>query len=139
MQGATLSRSRGPTPRIPSGIAKFALVGGSGAVLNTTVLYLLHQGLGVPLVAASLVAVELAVLNNYLINDRWTFPGHARSVRRFARFNASSMAGLALNVVFLLSLAELGVHYIVANLIGIAAGFVVNYTLSSGWVWAGGA
>jgi putative flippase GtrA len=137
-QPATLSLSWKTASRMSSGIGKFVIAGGSGAVLNTAVLYLLHGWLHVPLAAASIVAVELAVVNNYLINNRWTFPGHSSSLRRFARFNASSLVGLAFNVIFLLTLTDLGVHFVVANLVGIAAGFAVNFTLSFNWVWAGG-
>ena len=63
-------------------IIKFVIVGGSGAILNTTVLYALYRWLHLPLVAASALSVELAVMNNYLLHDRWTFGARARSIRR---------------------------------------------------------
>jgi putative flippase GtrA len=116
-------------------IAKFMVVGGSGAVLNTAVLYVLYRWLQMPLVAASAVAVELAVVNNYLLNDRWTFAAGSPRLRRFAKFNASSLGGLAVNVLSVWFLARIGVHVLVANLAGIAAGFAVNLALSGTWVW----
>jgi putative flippase GtrA len=116
-------------------IVKFMLVGGSGAVLNTAVLYLLYQRLHMPLVAASAVAVELAVVNNFLLNDRWTFATRSRSLQRFAKFNVSSLGGLAVNVLSVWFLARHGLPVLVANLAGIAAGMAVNLTLSVTWVW----
>ena len=111
------------------------VVGGSGAVLNTAVLYVLHRRLQMPLAAASALAAEVAVVSNYLLHDRWTFAGRAASIRRFAKFNASSLGGLTVNVLSVWSLAHIGMPFLEANLIGIAAGFAVNFTLSSSWVW----
>jgi putative flippase GtrA len=116
-------------------IAKFIVVGGSGAILNSAVLYALYRGLHMPLVAASALAVEVAVVSNYLLNDRWTFAARTPSLRRFAKFNASSLCGLAVNVLSVWFLTRMGLHFLVANLAGIAAAFAVNFTLSATWVW----
>jgi putative flippase GtrA len=118
-----------------SWIVKFIIVGGSGTVLNTVVLYVLSRWLQMPLVAASAVAVELAVVNNYLLNDWWTFAARSPSLRRFAKFNASSLGGLAVNVLSVWFLTRHGLPVLVANLAGIAAAFAINFTLSSTWVW----
>jgi putative flippase GtrA len=116
-------------------IAKFIVVGGSGAILNSAVLYALYRWLDMPLVAASALAVEVAVVSNYLLNDRWTFVARTPSLRRFAKFNASSLCGLAVNVLSVWFLTRMGLHFLVANLAGIAAAFAVNFTLSATWVW----
>ncbi|WP_373559190.1 GtrA family protein [Streptomyces sp. SA15] len=111
------------------------MVGGAGTVVNTVVLYILHRLLHVPLVVASAVAVELAVVHNYMLNDRWTFAARAPSLRRFGRFNVSMLGGLAVNVLALWALVHGGVHLVVANLLAIGVAFAVNYTSSSLWVW----
>jgi putative flippase GtrA len=114
---------------------RFAVVGGVGTVVNTAALYVLHRLLGVPLVAASALAVELAVVHNYIANNRWTFGVQAPSVRRFGKFNVSMLAGLAVNVLVLWALVHGGVHLVVANLLAIGAAFAVNYASSTLWVW----
>ena len=119
-------------------ILKFAVVGGSGAVLNTVVLYVLYRRLHMPLVAASFLAAELAVGSNYLLHDGWTFAGRSPSLRRFAKFNAASLGGLAVNVLSVWLLVHLGLGLVLANLAGIAAGFAVNLVLSATWVWGQG-
>jgi putative flippase GtrA len=116
-------------------IFKFAVVGGAGVIINTSVLYLLSRCAGLPLVAASALAVELAAIANYLLNDTWTFAVRSPSLRRFAKFNTASLAGLGLNVLSVLVLTRLGFYFLVADLMGIAAGFAVNYALSVRWVW----
>lgn len=116
-------------------ILRFAVVGGTGVIVNTSVLYVLSRWAGLPLVAASALAVELAAISNYLLNDTWTFAARSPSLRRFVKFNTASLAGLALNVLSVWLLTRLGLHLLVANLIGIAAGFAANYAFSVRWVW----
>ena len=124
-------------PRLRASRAlKFAVVGGTGVIVNASVLYLASRWAGLSLVAASVLAVELAAISNYLLNDTWTFAARSRSLRRFAKFNTASLAGLALNVLSVLVLTRLGLYFLVADLIGIAAGFAANYALSVRWVWA---
>jgi putative flippase GtrA len=123
-------------PRLRTSRAlKFAVVGGTGVIVNASVLYLASRWAGLSLVAASVLAVELAAISNYLLNDTWTFAARSRSLRRFAKFNTASLAGLALNVLSVLVLTRLGLYFLVADLIGIAAGFAANYALSVRWVW----
>src|SRR5260370_40757045 len=69
----------------PGRAAKFCLVGGTGTVINTAVLYVLDRRLGLPLLVSSAMPAEIAVLRNYLLNDRFTFGAHRPSLRRLAR------------------------------------------------------
>jgi putative flippase GtrA len=118
-----------------SWIVKFVVVGGAGAVLNTVVLYVLYRRLHLPLVAASALAAELAVVSNYLLHDRWTFATGSPSIRRFPKFNATSLGGLTVNVLMVSALVHIGLQVLVADLAGIVAGFGVNFALSATWVW----
>lgn len=118
---------------------KFAVVGGAGVVINTSALYAFSRWARLPLVLASALAVELAVISNYLLNDTWTFAVRAPSLRRFAKFNAAALLGLALNVLSVWLLTGLGLYFLAADLVGIAAGFAANYALSVRWVWGRGA
>lgn len=64
---------------------KFGITGAIGAVVDFTVLYLLHDFLGwqatielygSKLIAANMISVFLAIVSNFLINRYWTFRGH---------------------------------------------------------------
>ena len=58
-------------PRLTQ-IIKFAVVGGSGVVVNLGALALLRSiGLGDNL--ASAIAIEISIISNFVLNDRWTF------------------------------------------------------------------
>jgi putative flippase GtrA len=124
--------------RLRSGrILKFAGVGVSGVIINTSLLYVLSRWAGLPLLAASAIAVELAAISNYLLNDAWTFGTRSPSLRRFAKFNTAALAGLVLNVLSVWVLTRLGLYFMVADLVGIAAAFTLNYAFSVRWVWTG--
>jgi putative flippase GtrA len=133
LKNATFLRSaqRDKVRRLP----RFAVVGGIGTVINTLALFLLSRWVGLPLAAASALAVELATVSNFLLNDSWTFSARTPSFRRFARFNTAALMGLALNVFIVWFLTRLGVFFLAANLVGIAAGFTLNYAFSVSWVW----
>lgn len=116
-------------------LAKFSLVGGSGVVVNTAALYLFYQFGHLPLVMASVLAVELAIVNNFLWNDRWTFHQRDRSPLRFVRFNLVALGGLAITTATLALVTSFGVYYLLANLLGIALATAWNFTLSVLWTW----
>jgi dolichol-phosphate mannosyltransferase len=121
---------------------RFGLVGGSGVVVNNAILLGLVEGLGLAPVPAAVVATECAIVSNFLLNDRWTFADARRSggrswPRRFASYNLLTLGGLVLNVGVLAALHGLaGVHYLVANVVGIAAGTLWNYGSNHQWTWS---
>lgn len=131
-----MSRADG---RLASRLGKFLVVGGTGVVVNNAALYAFYQLLRLPLVVASALAVGLAICNNYILNDRWTFKGpHAASVQRFLRFSLVSLASLAITTLTLWALVTLlDVHYLVANLVGIALGTSSNFLGNLNWTWSG--
>ncbi|AUA12871.1 MULTISPECIES: GtrA family protein [Streptomyces] len=127
--------ARNPMAGMPGLALRFAVVGGGGVVVNTLVLYALYHWAGLPLLAASSIAVELAVVHNYLLNDRWTFAAGDPSLRRFIKFNITVLGGLGVNVLIVWTLVRTGMHLLLANCLGIAAAFAVNFASSTGWVW----
>jgi putative flippase GtrA len=117
---------------------RFAVVGVSGVVVNMLALHLLYGIVGMTLLLASPLSAELAIVHNYLLNDRWTFHGGSPSLTRFAIFNLSALMALLVNVVVVWALVAWGPHYLVANLAGIGAGAALNFGVSAGWIWRGG-
>jgi putative flippase GtrA len=117
-------------------LGKFLAVGGSGVGVNTVVLFLLHQMAGLPVVVASALAVQAAIVSNFLLNDRWTFNRHRPSLRRFAQFNAVSLGGLLLTAIAVWVLTTaFGVHYLLANLVGIGLATSWNFAANVYWTW----
>lgn len=118
-------------------LAKFLLVGSSGVVVNLVCLYVLHGVLGLPLILATVLAVEVAIVNNFIINDSWTFGRGTLAWHRFVRFNGVSLVGLVLTTVLTVLLAEgLGLHYLVANVFAVGTTTSWNFIANSLWTWA---
>ena len=115
---------------------KFLLVGGLGVGVNSLALFVLHQLMRFPLVVASLVAVELAIVNNFLWNDRWTFGRKKLSFRRFFQFNLVSCGGLVITTGTLWVLVtHLAAPYLLANLVGIGLATCWNFGINLLWTW----
>jgi len=117
-------------------LLKFVMVGLTGVFVNELFLYILYS-LTRSLVVSSVIAIELSILSNFMLNDKWTFKSRRESglFRRLFRYNGVAIAGLVVNVGTLIVLTHLGLHYLLANIIGIMFGFVVNYMGSELLVW----
>src|SRR5256885_15086475 len=85
---------------LPPRFFRFGLVGLSGVAVDMAILWLLKGRLGWPLTISKLVAAEVAMANNFLWNDLWTFgdlaarQGHGwLRLRRFAEIHTICSAG----------------------------------------------
>jgi putative flippase GtrA len=125
----------------PNRIAQFVAVGTVGASVDVALLALFHGVLGIPLVPGKLASAEISFLVMFVINERWTFSEFGKQtvearIRRLVRSNAVRLGGLLTATVVLVAVYRAtGVWYLVANVVGIAVGFVVNYSLESLFTW----
>jgi putative flippase GtrA len=115
----------------------FGVVGLSGVVVNASLVYLLHGLLHWSLPVTVVLASELAIVNNYLWNNRWTFGRRDLSLQRFVRFNLSSLGGIAITTAVTTVLAAGGLPYLPALLAGVGTGALGNFIASALWVWRG--
>lgn len=155
---------------VPTTMVKFVIVGGIGFLINETVLFLLydagiawffpakhtHLDLGlltVPderLLLASIIAVEVAIVCQFNLHDRWTFRKRNRAGNiflRFLKFNLGSIVSPVVTVVCVNVLTPeirdaAGADTIVgkvapylANGFGVALGFTWNYIFNSRVIW----
>ena len=124
---------------------QFCLVGGTGVVVDMAVLFLLHDPamLALPLTRSKILAAEMAILNNFLWNDLWTFreisrrqPGKRQRIKRLIKFNLICLAGLILNVIVLNILVNfLHFNHYLANLLAIALVTVWNFWFNLKLSW----
>jgi len=118
---------------------KFTLVVLSGVPVNLGRYVLLTRKIGIDIAPASPIAIELSILSNYFLNDVWTFEYRRVTIpiyRRLFRFHAvAALAGLLNYLAFLTLVYYIHVYDILANVIGISTGILVNYSLNSIWTW----
>jgi dolichol-phosphate mannosyltransferase len=124
---------------------RFATVGLSGVIVDMGLLYLLSDPtmLAWGLTRSKLIAAEMAILNNFFWNDRWTFRdlsakqrGPKARLRRFGKFQLVCLAGVAINATLLnLQFNLLGMNRYVANAVAIAAVTAWNFGLNLKLSW----
>jgi len=117
-------------------IFKFGIVGLIGTVVNMGLLYYLKEYQDFPLLFASFIAIELAILNNFLWNEFWTFKNNSHSfLSHLVGFNLVSVGGLLINMAVLSLLTTLGVYYLLSNFFGILIGFSWNFLANRRYTW----
>ena len=124
---------------------RFGLVGLSGVFVDMLILYLLSDPttLALPLTRSKIIAGEIAIFNNFLWNDAWTFAdvsmqqkGWKPRLKRFLKFNVVCLAGLLLNVVILnLVFNFLIPNRYIANFIAIAIATIWNFWVNLKLSW----
>jgi putative flippase GtrA len=113
---------------------KFNAVGATGVLVQVLTLALLLKVSGMHYMAATALAVEASVLNNFVWHRKWTWADRPRSnaAVTLLRFNltagAMSMAGNLFLMWLLVSAAGLGA--LRANLISILICSVINFMLN---------
>ncbi|MBE0516732.1 MAG: GtrA family protein [Methanophagales archaeon] len=122
-------------------LIKFSIVGVIGAGINTGFLWVLTDVAGLFYLFSAVVAIEIAILMQFLMNDRWTFKETktqhiGQFIRRIFKSNVWRSGGLAVNVGVLYLLTEyMGVYYLLSNIVGIICAFLLNYILESRLTW----
>lgn len=118
---------------------KFAIVGGSGVLVNMGLLFILTRFFSIRLEIASPIAIEVSILTNFSLNNLWTFKKRNTHVpfwsRLFRYHLVTGLAGIVNYLVLLLLVNNFGLHDMISNLIGILIGTIITYSLNSLWTW----
>ena len=112
----------------------FVTVGTLGLGVQLSVLHLLTSWSGLDYRAGTILAVEVALLHNFLWHERWTWadritPFRGAVGRRLARFHlANGLISIAGNVLLTTVLVTVfALHYLAANLLAVAGCVVLNF------------
>jgi dolichol-phosphate mannosyltransferase len=122
-------------------LIKFSIVGGIGAGINTWFLWLFTDVAGLYYLYSAVIAIEIAIILQFLMNDRWTFKEQKTThveqfMKRIIKSNIWRSGGLAVNIGVLYYLTEhAGVYYLLSNIVGIVCAFLLNYLFESRLTW----
>ncbi len=122
-------------------LIKFSIVGVIGAGINTWFLWLFTDFAGLYYLHSSVIAIEIAIILQFLMNDRWTFREQKTThveqfMKRIIKSNIWRSGGLAINIGVLYFLTEhAGVYYLLSNIVGIICAFLLNYLFESRLTW----
>ncbi|HEY9863846.1 MAG TPA: glycosyltransferase [Candidatus Obscuribacterales bacterium] len=122
---------------------RFGVVGFSGVFVDMGVFYLLYTVIGLGLSRSSMLSAEVAIINNFIWNDLWTFrdisshqKGKSKRFKRFLKFNLICLSGLILNVLLVNLLFNVfGMNAYLAKIIAIAIVTFWNFWLNLKLSW----
>jgi dolichol-phosphate mannosyltransferase len=128
-----------------SPFVRFCIVGASGTLIDTTMLFLLSdpRTLNWSLTGSKIIAAEVALTNNFIWNDLWTF-GKISSrqntlrqrARRFLKFNLLCSVGIILNIIILnIGFKVFHMNRYIANLSAIFVVTFWNYNTNRKLSW----
>lgn len=119
---------------------RFGLVGGSGVGVNAGILWILTDFANLDPKIGSLIAIEISILTNFMLNDYWTWGDrHSKPFisRIFQYHTAVAFSALVVNWGLLVLLTtQFQFHYQLANLIGIATGMFLNFVVNHFWTYS---
>jgi putative flippase GtrA len=121
---------------------KFNLVGGLGIAVQLAVLLGLKSGFHLSYLLATVLAVEAAVVHNFLWHERYTWadrvqPSWRKSPPRLLRFNLTTGGvSIAGNLALMKVMVGFGhMNYLIANAVAIALCSLANFLVSEQWVF----
>jgi dolichol-phosphate mannosyltransferase len=121
---------------------RFGLVGFSGVFVDLAAFYFLRTSLNLGIARSTMLSAEVAVINNFLWNDLWTFgdisrqqPKRRQRLKRFLKFNTICLMGIILQALLVSLMHDmLHLNEFVAKPIAIAIvtfwNFWINLKLS---------
>ena len=123
----------------------FNSVGVVGMGVQLGALVALTEWLGLHYLFSTGIAVEAAILHNFVWHEYWTWRDRSVGDRRgrwtrFARFNLlNGLVSIGGQLLFTGLYAKMfGIHYAAANLLAIATGSLVNFIVNDRLVFRGG-
>ena len=122
---------------------KFNMVGLLGMGFQLLTLTVLKSGLGVNYLKATVIAVEGAVLHNFVWHERWTWLERTKLdtngvFGRLLRFHmANGLISITGNLVLMwLLVSQLHLHYFIANVMAIGTCATLNFLASDRLVFS---
>ncbi|MGF1935966.1 MAG: glycosyltransferase family 2 protein [Nostoc sp. ChiQUE02] len=122
---------------------RFGFVGLSGVFVDLTVFHLLRTVIHLGLTRSTILSAGVAIINNFLWNDLWTFGDISQGQRdphqrlkRFLKFSAICLAGVILQALIINFLYNvLGINEYLAKLIAIAVATIWNFWINLKLSW----
>jgi len=122
-------------------LLRFFLVGCTAATIQLALLWLFVDLGGVNYLVGALVAIEVTILFQYVLNNTWTFHrSRHTSMREYAvglsKTNLVRGTAIPLQLGVLYALVTLGTaEYLVGNAVAICVTGLYRYALDAAWTW----
>jgi glycosyltransferase involved in cell wall biosynthesis len=118
---------------------QFSLVGISGLVVNSLLLWLWTETFGIYYLLSMVLATQGSTLWNFTLSEYLVFNrhrGHAGMVQRGLLFFAVNNIALLARGPIVYNLTHLGMNYLVANVVSMAVLLLLRYALADSMIWS---
>jgi putative flippase GtrA len=143
-----MSRSRLTALPIFHRWVKFSVVGGAGLAVQLAVLWAATRLAGISPAVATVIAVEPALLHNFVWHEVWTWrgvvnlpgtsPGSGRWSRLWRFHAATGSISIVSNVVFTMAFRNsLAIPLLAANVMAVGVTAILNFAVAEVWVFQG--
>lgn len=122
-------------------LIRFGMVGMTGTIINFSVYFTASEVAHLGLNLSAILAFSVAVVNNYILNHRWTFKAvngnNVINFRHFIYYLIGNIQGLAINLVVLnLVVFFVGIKFhLLGQMLGILFGMLSNFIFAKEFVF----
>lgn len=116
-------------------VVRWLVVGAVFTGANSAALFVLVGKLHFSLGLATLLAAEASTLLRFLINDRWVFNSPIPTWRRLWQYHWANAGSFLVWWIVSNALPHLGVHYLIAAIIGTVASVGLSIFTNFRWIW----
>jgi glycosyltransferase involved in cell wall biosynthesis len=119
----------------------FVAVGGTGLIVNTLLLVLFVEPLGLHYLPAVVLATQGSSLWNFILTEGWVFRDRSeqskgRGARLLGYLVMNNAALLLRGPILALLISVLGVHYVAANVISLVVMTLARYMVADRLIWS---
>jgi dolichol-phosphate mannosyltransferase len=113
---------------------KFSLIGGSGMVIDLLFVFISKEAFSLSFRIARIIGFLFALTSNFLLNRKFTFEhAHKGNIfQQYAGFFTISLIGFVINWFISVYLYEhyhfFNLHYLIASVLGVLGGLIINFT-----------
>ncbi|MER7010591.1 GtrA family protein [Saccharopolyspora sp. NPDC000359] len=121
-------------PLVSRQLLRYALIGGSGVLLDYLLFLLLFNAVGMHEQLANAISTTAGITNNFVLNALFNFRKRDRIVVRFLRFYAVGLTGIALTFLLLQVFSGwLGIDPNLVKAGSLPVVLLLQYTINKKW------
>lgn len=122
---------------------RFLMVGLSGLVVNTLLMFVLVDFLGFHYVLGAIAATQGSTLWNFEWTERWVFgnrelPGRRLWVRMLSFFVVNNSMLLLRGPMLIFFVASLGMHHLLGNFVSLVVMTALRFLIADRFIWGSG-
>jgi putative flippase GtrA len=114
-------------------VIRWVLIGAIFAIAGLALLKVMAGILTLPYPLATLLSGEICTVLRFLVVDRWVFSHNRPTLKRLWQYHVANALGFAIWWCAANALKSIGVHYLVASVLGMF--FSVGFSMASNFLW----